>query len=295
MSFLSQFTCRGQGIALDVGTATMRVATGLQRLREQPSVTGKKPALCGGVIVDGEAAVSILKPLLAQVRSFGHKKTEVLACAPSDVSHMEQELLIESILSSGASSVVVIPELFAAAIGCGMDVSAPHAQMVIDIGEGVTDCAVIRAGKIQTTCAVRLGCATMRREIVGAGGAKGGKPIITEEEAEELLRAYGVTHSMIDRQSTPGAEQKSIHAVERVVEQLTTVVSSFLRDMPHSLGCEIIESGIWLTGGGALIPGLRERFEAQTGIGVTLVGNPLSAVVEGARALLPYIADMNRR
>lgn len=295
MSFLSQFTCRGQGIALDVGTATMRVATGMQRLREHPSVTGKKPALCGGVIVDGEAAVTILKPLLAQVRTFGQTKTQVLACAPSDVSHMEQQLLIESILSSGASSVIVIPEPFAAAIGCGIDVSSPHAQMVIDIGEGVTDCAVIRAGKIQTTCAVRLGCATMRREIVCAGGAKGGKPIITDEEAEELLRTYGVAHSLIDHQSATGSEQEAIPAVEQVVEQLTTEASSFLRDMPHSLGCEIIESGIWLTGGGALIPGIRERLEAQTGIGVTLVGNPLSAVVEGARALLPYIADMNRR
>lgn len=294
MSFLSQLTCRGQDVALDVGTATMRVATGMHRLIEHPSVTGTKQALCGGVLVDGEAAVAILKPLLAQVRSFGHTKTRVLACTPSDVSHLEQELLIESILSSGASSVTVIPEPFAAAIGGGVDVSSPHAQMVIDIGEGVTDCAVIRAGKIQTTCGVRLGCANMRREIVRAEESPGGKPIIAEEEAEILLRTHGVAHFRIERQSATGAEQ-GVHAVEQVVEQLTTEVGSFLRDMPHSLGCEIIESGIWLTGGGALIPGIRERLETQTGIGVTLVGNPLSAVVEGARALLPYIAEMNRR
>lgn len=294
MSFLSQFTCRGQAIALDVGTATMRVATEMHRLMEHPSVTGTKPALCGGVLVDSEVAVAILKPLLAQVRSFGLTKTQVLACAPSDVSHLEQELLIESILSSGASSVIVIPEPFAAAIGGGIDVSSPHAQMVIDIGEGVTDCAVIRAGKIQTTCAVRLGCANMRREIIRAGGAQGGKPVITEEEAEKLLRTHGVAQSRIECQSATGAEQ-SMHAVEQVVEQLTTEARAFLRDMPHRLGCEIIESGIWLTGGGALIPGIRERLETQIGIGVTPVGNPLSAVVEGARALLPYIAEMNRR
>ena len=133
-----------------------------------------------------------------------------------------------------------------------------------------------------------------RREIVRAGEAQGGKPIITEEEAEALLRTLGVAHSRIERQSVTGTEQ-GMHAVEQVVEQLTTEVCSFLRDMPHSLGCEIIESGIWLTGGGALIPGIRERLETQTGIGVTLVGNPLRAVVEGARALLPYISEMNRR
>ena len=294
MSFLTQLTCRGQDVALDVGTATMRVAIGMHRLIEHPSVTGKKRALCGGVIVDGEAVVGILKPLLAQVRSFGLARTRVLACAPSDLSNLEQELLIESILSSGASSVTVIPDPFAAAIGGGVDVSSSHAQMVIDIGEGATDCAVIRAGKIQTTCAVRLGCANMRREIVRAGGVQGGKPVITEEEAEKLLRRHGVAHSRVERQSATGAEQ-GMHAVEQVVEQLTTEACSFLRDMPHSLGCEIIESGIWLTGGGALIPGIRERLDTQTGIGVTLVGNPLSAVVEGARALLPYIAEMNRR
>lgn len=294
MSFLSQLTCRGQDVALDLGTATIRVATGMHRLIAHPSVTGTKRALCGGVIEDGEAVVGILKPLLAQVRSFGQTKTRVLACAPSDASDLEQELLIESILSSGASSVLVIPEPFAAAIGGGIDVSSSHAQMVIDIGEGVTDCAVIRAGKIQATCAVRLGCANMRREIVRAGGVQGGKPVITEEEAEELLRRHGVAHSRVECQSASGAEQ-GLHAVEQVVEQLTTEACSFLRDMPHSLGCEIIESGIWLSGGGALIPGIRERLEAQTGIGVTLVGNPLSAVVEGARALLPYIAETNRR
>jgi rod shape-determining protein MreB len=78
------------------------------------------------------------------------------------------------------------------------------------------------------------------------------------------------------------------------VKTLLDMVSSFLRDLPHNLGCEIIESGIWLTGGGALIPGIRERLEDQTGINVTIVDNPRQAVVEGARVILPVVTALNR-
>lgn len=279
-------------MALDVGTATIRVATGMHRLIEQASSTAVKKALSGGVVVDGEVFVAILKPLLAKVRAFGIVKPRVLACAPSDVKRSERELLVDSILRSGALSVVVIPEPIAAAVGGGIDVSSPYAQMVIDIGEGVTDCAVIRSSKINTTCAVRIGCAAMRREIVLAA-ERVGKPTITDEEAEELMRSYGVVRSGVSGQSSVAAEQ-SAYAVESVVSKLINTVNSFLREMPHDLGCEIIESGIWLTGGGALIPGVRERLEVQTGIEVTIAGDPRRAVVEGARVILPVVAALNR-
>ena len=292
MSLLPQNTFWRQDVALDVGTATIRVATGMHRLIEQTSGTVANRALCGGVVVDVEVFVAILKPLLAKVRAFGIVKPRVLACAPSDVKRSERELLVDSILRSGALSVVVIPEPIAAAVGGGIDVSSPHAQMVIDIGEGVTDCAVIRSSKINTTCAVRIGCAAMRREIVLAA-ERDGKPTITDEEAEELMRSYGVVRSGVSGQSSVGAEQ-SAYAMEPVVAKLIGTVNSFLREMPHDLGCEIIESGIWLTGGGALIPGIRERLEDQTGIEVAIVGNPRRAVVEGARVILPVVAALNR-
>lgn len=279
-------------MALDVGTAAIRVATGMHRLIEQASATAAKRALSGGVVVDGEVFVSILKPLLAKVRAFGIVKPRVLACAPSDVKRPERELLVDSILRSGASSVVVIPEPIAAAVGSGVDVSSPYAQMVIDIGEGVTDCAVIRSSRINTTCAVRIGCGAMRREIVLAA-ERDGKPAITDEEAEELMRSYGVVRSGVNGRPSVGAEQ-SAYAMEPVVAKLIGTINSFLREMPHDLGCEIIESGIWLTGGGALIPGIRERLEEQIGIEVTIVDNPRRAVVEGARVILPVVAALNR-
>lgn len=292
MSFLSPHKFWRQDVALDVGTATMRAAIGIHRLLEQPSETATKHALRGGVVVDAAAAVASLKPLLAKLRAFGSVKPCVLACAPSDVKRNERELLIESIVKAGASSVVVIPEPLAAAIGAGIDVSSPYAQMVIDIGEGVSDCAIIKSSKILVTCAVRIGCAKMRQEIVRTA-ERNGITSITDEEAEGILRSNGVALSGTDNLDT--IEQvHTTAAIKPIVEEILGTIDSFLRDLPHNLGCEIIDSGIWLCGGGALIPGIRERLEERTGINVGIVGNPLSAVVEGARVILPVVTTLNQ-
>lgn len=292
MSLLSAHRFWRQDVALDVGTATTRVAIGMHRLIEHPSKTIVKRALRGGVVVDGDAAVAFLKPLLAQVKTFGVVGPRVLACAPSDVKRSERELLIKSIVNAGASSVVVIPEPLAAAVGAGIDVSSPYAQMVIDIGEGVSDCAIIQSSKILATCAVRTGCAGMRREIV-LSAERSGLSAITDDEAEELLRTHGVAVSASGSLG-PGGRAHPAAAVEPAVEEILATVDSFLRGLHHSLGCEIIESGIWLSGGGALIPGIRERLEERTGISVRTVGNPLVAVIEGARGILPVVTALNQ-
>lgn len=291
MSLLSSHKFWRQDVALDVGTATTRVAIGMHRLIEQSSETAVKRALRGGVVVDGDAAVAFLKPLLAQVRAFGVVGPRVLACAPSDVKPNERELLMESLLKAGASSVVVIPEPLAAAVGAGIDVSSPYAQMVIDIGEGVSDCAIIQSSKILVTRAVRIGCATMRREIVRELERSGNKTV-NDEEAEEILQTYGV--AVFDSDHSAFGRMQSASAVVPVVEEILAVIDSFVLDLPHILGCEIIDSGIWLSGGGALIPGIRERIEERTGINVRIVGKPLFAVIEGARVILPVVAALNQ-
>lgn len=292
MSLISSHKFWRQDVALDVGTATTRVAIGMHRLIERPSETAVKRALRGGVVVDGDAAVAFLKPLLAQVRVFGVVGPRVLACAPSDIKPNERELLIGSIIKAGASSVVVIPEPLAAAIGAGIDVSSPYAQMVIDIGEGVSDCAVIQSSKILVTRAVRIGCAAMRREIVREEERRRNKPV-TDEEAEKILRASGIALSASDRPAV-SVQAGSVSAVKPVVEEICGAIDSFLLGLPHILGCEIIDSGIWLSGGGALVPGIRERLEERTGINVRIVRNPLYAVIEGARVILPVVTALNQ-
>ncbi|UFS69284.1 rod shape-determining protein [Geomonas sp. RF6] len=261
-----------QHVALDVGTATTRIAIGGSPAIEKPSRLGSEPALSGGVVVNAEAMSQILKPLLEKARSFGVIKPWVLACAPSDASSEERQLLTESIMGAGAASVSVIPEPLAAAIGAGVDVSSPYAQMVIDIGEGVTDCAVIRASKVYATAAVRIGCARMRARQSRCSG-----------------RSSGVAVAGCDSDAAAVAV-----AEFPVLAEIADTVDLFLRSLPDHVGCEVIESGICLTGGGALIPGVRDYLAGRTGIEVKVAGSPRNAVVEGARVILPVILMLNR-
>lgn len=277
-----------QHVALDLGTATTRIATGMSQSIEKPSHIGEKKALHNGVIVDGETTLEILKPLLDRTRIFGIVKPCVLACAPSDARKEERQLLIDSIMKAGAASTSVIPEPLAAAIGSGIDVSSQYAQMVIDIGEGVTDCAVIRSSKIRATCAIRVGCGQMRRAIVLAA-QESECTDVSGLYADTLLRTCGLTRSV----DHAGSVMTAV-ALQPVLEEITETIDSFLRDMPHDVGCEIIESGICLTGGGALIPGVREYLEQRTGIGITIASNPRASVVEGARAIVPVILLLNQ-
>jgi rod shape-determining protein MreB len=181
----------------------------------------------------------------------------------------------------------MIPEPLAAAIGSGLDVSSPYAQMVIDIGEGVTDCAIIRSSKIYAACAIRVGCDRMRRAIVTSALMYG--CTINDSYADRLMRTSGFVHS-IDHAGSVLA----VAALQPVIAEIANTIDSFLRDLPDDVGCEVIESGICLTGGGALIPGVREYFEQRTGINITIATNPRASVVEGARAIVPVILLLNQ-
>ncbi|MBT1073235.1 rod shape-determining protein [Pelotalea chapellei] len=275
MAFISRCAFRRQDVALDVGTASIRLAAGSNRLMKQPSHSSAGHALRAGVITNEDTATNLLKPMLSQVKIFGIVRPCVLACAPSDVSRAERELLVGSIMKAGASSVTIIPEPLAAAVGAGVDVSSPYAHMIIDIGEGVTDCAVIRESKIRSTCAVRGGCAQLRSKIASNWSRSGS---LSTANAEQLLRSKGI----------------SLSPVHDVASNLADAIALFLKNLPPELGCEIIESGIRLTGGGALVPGISSLIEDRTGITVTTSPTPLSDVIEGARAILPIVAALNR-
>lgn len=277
-----------QHVALDIGTATTRIAAGMSPSIEKPSRIGTKKALHHGVVVDGETTAEILRPLLDRTRIFGIVKPCVLACAPSDAGKEERQLLVDSIMRAGAAATSVIPEPLAAAIGSGIDVSSRYAQMVVDIGEGVTDCAVIRSSKITAACAIRVGCDRMRRAVVTVA-QESRCADVSELQADTLLRTCGLTRSV----EHAGSVMTAV-ALQPVLEEIAGTIDAFLRDMPHEVGCEIIESGICLTGGGALIPGVRDYMEQRTGIGITIARNPRASVVEGARAIVPVILLLNQ-
>lgn len=291
-------------IAIDLGTATTRVASRTKGVITRTSVTGNAPALSSGVVVNGDAVVALLEPILSRMKVLSILRPRAVACAPTDASSSERDAIIESVSRGGASAVVVVPEPLAAAVGAGVDIVSPYARMVVDIGEGVTDCAIIKSGKIVDTAALRGGCCALRKAVQEAV-FRSRNIRIPKHHAELLLRSglSGPGNVALQVQDAAGRNclsamptislEEAREAFEPVVETMVGLITGFLREVPHSIGSEIIENGITLTGGGALLDGMKERIQTETRIAVMTVHNPLEAVVLGAYAMLPIVAMLN--
>ncbi len=290
-------------IAVDLGTAWVRVAYGAHGLYAVPSVFDGRSALRAGTVVDRDAAIEVLSPLLARVRRFGVVPPRAVACVPSDVSPKELAAAREIVLKAGAADVFLVPEPLAAAIGAGVDVASPFANMILDIGEGVTDCAVIRSGKVIEKYAARVGCSDLRT-AAGKAVSRDVSRSFSREEAERLIRLAGVgreneeanAQEIFGRERGQGPSvfgERYREEIEPLVEKMVGVAVAMLKRIQPSLGCEIIENGIWLSGGGSLLQGMRERLEEATHIRVYPSSHPLEAVVRGAHAMLPIVSLLN--
>ena len=283
-------------VAVDLGTATTRLSSSNGRLRiSSPSSLDGALALRAGVIADRLSAISILRPMVRHVRLGGLTKPRAVACAPSDASAEEREAITEVVRSAGASAVVLVPEPLAAAVGAGVDISSAFARMIVDIGGGVTDFAVIRGGQIIQSSALRVACGTLEEQIAQKVQSLCGLTI-SAEYARGLLTRMELCESCADLDvelvgaSPDGVEKRlaTIHlaslrdAVDETHRNMVNTIAGFVRDLPPRVGVEVIESGIDLTGGGALLSGMRRSIEAATGIQVRTAMNSLESVVRGA-------------
>lgn len=314
-------------IAIDLGTANTRIyAQGRGMLADEPSVvqvcteTGsveavgltatQKPVLGAGarlvsplragVVADVDAAAALLRPMLDRAKRFGLWRPRVLACAPTDACAVEREALIEAARRAGASAVVLAPEPLAAAIGIGMDVGADYAQMLVDIGDGVTDIAVIRSGELIATSAVRTACSNLIAAVAQLVAKQHGLRIYYQE-AQRLIQQVGTGRpgftpatfviAGLDRQS--GLQRRVLVHSEAVasvtnpaLNLIAAAVSQAVRQLPDKIACEVIENGIRLTGGGACLTGISELLAAETSLDVRPARNPMHAVINGARKML---------
>jgi rod shape-determining protein MreB len=288
-------------LAIDLGTATTRVAGGRAGVCVRPSASGHTRALNRGVIVDVGAATEVLRPLLHERRRAGLRRQRVLACAPTDVTAVERNAVRTCILDAGASSVIVVPEPLAAAVGSGIDIGCQYAKFLVDFGDGVTDCAIIRDGQIIASLAARVGCSDLRGAVETFARESAGIEI-SAAEAERVLRRVGL-HSRGEEQcqgliagcpSQAPLSVPALHAELRpVIERMVEPIKGLLRDIPASVGAEVIEDGIFLTGGGALLPGLRDTVAELSAIDTRLVADPLGAVIRGACTMLPFAATLD--
>lgn len=314
-------------IAIDLGTANTRLyALGRGMIADEPSIIrvdseqgqvraiGKKATklratnsklrpvlpLHSGVVTDITAAAQLIKPLLQRSVRLGLFKPRVLACAPTDASEKEQQALIEAMLQAGASKVAVVPEPLAAALGAGLDVSSDYAQMLVDIGDGVTDIAIIRSGALISTAATRIACSDMHHAVREAIFQQH-KITPYLSESERLTKEIGALRQLKSPtfvalgRNQQGQEQKItinhqdiVTAVTPVIDNIVMAIKTAVRNLPPMTSCEVIENGICLTGGGAYLPGMIDLIAKQTCLEVKIATNPMHAVINGAKQMLAF-------
>ena len=291
---------RGPDLAVDAGTATVRVASSAgPGIHEGPARIGECVALRGGVIADADCGVAVVAPLLARARRRGLTRPRVVASVPTDADGGERAALSKVLHRSGAGAVAIVPEPLAAAVGTGIDVGSPYAQMVADVGHGVTDCVVIRSGAIVASAAQRVGCGDLeeaaRRHVAITCGVQLPRRVAT---ALLLALRYGerpAGDGVVAVAASPGDPQVRLElaglaeAIAPLYRAILAVPAGLCLSVPDDVGAELVENGVWVTGGGALLPGLVDALAARTGIEARRVADPLRAVVRGNRRMIATV------
>jgi len=262
---------RQHSIALDVGTAWTRAANPSGRQFSVESASHRQPEA-----VDA----SVLGMLFRELGPHSFWRPRVVAAISACAGTQERIHFTQLLHRSGAGSVVLVPQPFAAALGAGLDPGSEHAQMIGDIGESFTEYAVIRSGSVLYSRRLALGCGALKQRISRACGR--------QTSAATVLR-WMETHSLDDL--PPFAGMISGELARELRDLLQTIADgalSFFRELPDPIACEVIESGIMLVGGGALIADLRREITRRTLLGVRIPGNPITSAIEGVTQVIPY-------
>jgi rod shape-determining protein MreB and related proteins len=297
---------RGRGIvlnepsvvALNTNTGQI-VAVGLDAKRMIGRTPGNIVAvrpLKDGVIADFDVTERMLRYFIQKIhRRVGLAKPRIIIAVPSGITGVEQSAVKEAGHQAGARRVYIIEEPMAAAIGASLPVNEPTGNMVVDIGGGTTEVAVISLGGIVTAQSIRVGGDKLDQAIV-TFGKKEFSLTLGERTAEEIKMALG---SAYPAQSEPSAEIRGRDLVsglpktvvmsaaqvrEAMAEPLAAIVDAVritLDKCPPELAGDVMDRGIAITGGGALLRGMAQRLRGDTGMPVHVADHPLDSVALG--------------
>ncbi len=308
---------RGAGIVLfEPSVVAIDDRTGEVQAVGDPArrMIGRTPAhirairpLRHGVIADFDVTEQMLRHFIGRVSGGFGSRAQVIVCVPSGVTPVERSAVEEATLKAGASRVFLIDEPLAAAIGAGLPVAESRGSLVVDIGGGTSEMAVTALGGMVVAHSIRVGGYELDEAIVRDVQAQHGL-LIGQEQAEALKLEIG--HAVSEADVPPAAEVagRDIHsgllrratidaglvrtALMRPLSQIVDAVKSVLERTPPELSSDIADDGLMLVGGGALLPGIVELVRRETGVGVTVAAEPLTAVAHGAGQALETLATM---
>lgn len=259
-----------------------------------------------GVISDYTVTEKMIKHFIQKAigkRTF--KKPRIAVCVPSGVTEVEKKAVEDATWQAGARSVDIIEEPIAAAIGAGIDIAKPCGNMIVDIGGGTTDIAVISLGGAVVSTSIKIAGDDFDEAIVRFMRKKHNL-LIGERTAEEIKIKIGsafpkqevVTMDVRGRNLVTGlpktitvTSEETEEALREATSQIVEAVHSVLEKTPPELASDIAERGIVLTGGGALLQGLEELIESKTGINTMTAEDPMTAVAVGTGKYIEFLSD----
>ncbi len=334
MDFFNRYFTRDMGI--DLGTAnTLVFVQGKGIVLREPSVVaihrdnhevlevgeaakamiGRTPGhiiavrpLRDGVIADFDVTQKMLKAFIRRsMPGPSFLRPRVVVCVPAGVTEVEKRAVKDAALSAGAREAYTIEEPMAAAIGAGLPVTEPIGNMIVDIGGGTTEVAIISLGGIVTHKSIRVGGDEMDEAIVGFV-KKHYNLLIGERTAEDVKIAVGSAYPLPEEEievrgrdlvtglpktlKLTGSEVRQ--ALAEPVRAIVEAVKATLERTPPELAADVFDRGIVLTGGGSLLRGLDKLIALETNMPVVIADDPLTSVVQGAGRSFEHI-DLLRR
>jgi rod shape-determining protein MreB len=331
---MSSFRSGEGDIAIDLGTAnTVVFVRGQGIVMSEPSVVaidqrtnevhavghdaqqmiGRTPAtisadrpLRHGVIADFEVTEAMLSQFLSKVVRSRFSRPTVVMCAPSGITDVERRAIEEASLSAGAREVHLIEESLAAAIGAGLAIAEPIGRMVVDVGGGTSEVAIISLGGIVVSRSLRVGGYDLddaitthlrneHRMAVGTQSAEAiklavGSAMRLGEDSSTRVRGRDLLSGLPRELMLTSEEVRT--ALEPAVADIMAAVQATLEEAPPELAADITKEGIVVAGGGALLRGFSERIERETGMPVRIAEDPLMCVALGAGQALEEVGAL---
>ncbi|MDR1778460.1 MAG: rod shape-determining protein MreB [Clostridiales Family XIII bacterium] len=277
--------------------------------RTPASIIAVRP-LKDGVISDYDITERMLKYFIR--KSCGGSrffKPRIMICVPSGVTEVEKRAVIEAATQAGGKSVFLMEEPVAAAIGAGLDITGPDGKMVIDIGGGTSDVAVISLGTIVTSQSVKVAGDSLDDAIIKYM-RKEHKLFIGERTAEQMKMTVGtafpretpVFFECKGRDLVTGlpksievSSDEMLEALDEPLQTICEAVHQVLENTPPELAADISTTGIVITGGGALLDGIDKRIKKRTGIDVFIADEPKNCVAIGTGKALNSLGALENR